>query len=37
MSGCPRIVDLSQVPNVPFAWVGEHVYAAIRGCSVKVA
>jgi hypothetical protein len=20
---------------VPFAWVDEHVYAAIRGCSVK--
>ena len=28
-------VDLSTIPTVPFAWVGEHVYAAIRGCSVK--
>ncbi|MBZ5622890.1 MAG: hypothetical protein LAQ69_29765 [Acidobacteriia bacterium] len=31
----PRIVDLAQVPAVPWAWVDEHVYAAIRGCSVK--
>jgi hypothetical protein len=31
-----RTVDLSQVPAVPWAWVDEHVYAAIRGCSVKV-
>jgi hypothetical protein len=31
-----RVVDLTQVPAVPFAWVDEHVYAAIRGCSVKV-
>jgi hypothetical protein len=31
-----RIVDLTQVPAVPWAWVDEHVYAAIRGCSVKV-
>ena len=23
-------------PPVPWAWVDEHVYAAIRGCSVKV-
>ena len=29
-------VDLTQVPPVPWAWVDEHVYAAIRGCSVKV-
>src|SRR5438046_971232 len=29
-------VDLTQVPAVPWAWVDEHVYAAIRGCSVKV-
>jgi hypothetical protein len=36
MSGGPRIVDLTQVPAVPWAWVDEHVYAAIRGCSVKV-
>jgi predicted DNA-binding transcriptional regulator AlpA len=32
----PRSVDLAQVPAVPWAWVDEHVYAAIRGCSVKV-
>lgn len=31
-----RPVDLTQVPRVPWAWVDEHVYAAIRGCSVKV-
>ena len=31
-----RPVDLTQVPAVPWAWVDEHVYAAIRGCSVKV-
>jgi hypothetical protein len=31
-----RLVDLTQVPQVPWAWVDEHVYAAIRGCSVKV-
>jgi|ERR1051326_1616961 hypothetical protein len=36
MSGAPRLVDLTQVPAVPWAWVDEHVYAAIRGCSVKV-
>jgi hypothetical protein len=36
MSRSVRIVDLSQVPAVPWAWVDEHVYAAIRGCSVKV-
>ena len=36
MSCAPRSVDLSQVPPVPWAWVDEHVYAAIRGCSVKV-
>jgi hypothetical protein len=35
--GCVcRPVDLTQVPTVPWAWVDEHVYAAIRGCSVKV-
>ena len=32
----PRPVDLTQVPAVPWAWVDERVYAAIRGCSVKV-
>src|SRR5258706_12593660 len=31
-----RHIDLTQVPAVPWAWVDEHVYAAIRGCSVKV-
>jgi hypothetical protein len=36
MSGTLRRIDLSQVPAVPFAWVDEHTYAAIRGCSVKV-
>src|SRR6266404_5936607 len=36
MSSAPRIVDLTQVPAVPWAWVDEHIYAAIRGCSVKV-
>ena len=36
MSSVPRLVDLTQVPAVPWAWVDEHVYAAIRGCSVKV-
>ena len=36
MSSTPRLVDLTQVPAVPWAWVDEHVYAAIRACSVKV-
>jgi hypothetical protein len=36
MSTVPRVVDLVQVPAVPWAWVDERVYAAIRGCSVKV-
>jgi hypothetical protein len=31
-----RYVDLTQVPAVPWAWVDELVYAAIRGCSAKV-
>jgi hypothetical protein len=31
-----QTVDLTQVPAVPWAWVDEHVYAAIRSCSVKV-
>ena len=31
-----RPIDLTKVPAVPWAWVDEHVYAAIRGCSVKV-
>ena len=29
-------VDLSHVQPVPWAWVDERIYAAIRGCSVKV-
>ena len=36
MSSVPRPVDLTQVPAVPWAWVDERVYAAIRRCSVKV-
>lgn len=32
----PHRADLTNVPPVPWAWVDEHVYAAIRGCSVKV-
>src|SRR5207248_8174494 len=36
MSNIPRTVDLMQVPPVPWAWVDERVYAAIRGCSVRV-
>ena len=36
MSTVSRPVDLTQVPAVPWAWVDERVYAAIRGCSVKV-
>jgi hypothetical protein len=36
MSSTPRPVDLTQVPAVSWAWVDEHVYAAIRACSVKV-
>jgi hypothetical protein len=36
MGADSKIVDLAQVPAVPWAWVDEHVYAAIRGCSVKV-
>lgn len=36
MGSDARPIDLTQVPAVPWAWVDEHVYAAIRGCSVKV-
>jgi len=36
MSCVSKAVDLTRVPSVPWAWVDEHVYAAIRGCSVKV-
>jgi hypothetical protein len=36
MSRDPRLIDLRHVPPVPWAWVDEKVYAAIRGCSVKV-
>jgi hypothetical protein len=32
----PEVVDLTKVSSVPWAWVDERVYAAIRGCSVKV-
>jgi hypothetical protein len=35
MSTPAKRIDLTQVPAVPWAWVDEHVYAAIRGCSVK--
>lgn len=28
-----RLVDLTQVPSVSWAWVDEHVYAAILGCT----
>jgi hypothetical protein len=35
MSSVPRPVDLKLVPGVPWAWVAERIYAAIRGCSVK--
>ena len=31
-----RMPDLREVPNVPWAWVDEHVYARIRGCSVQL-
>lgn len=30
------MVDLTRIPSVPWAWVDERVYAAVRGCSVKV-
>jgi hypothetical protein len=36
MSSLPRIVDLTLVPPVPWSWIDERTYAAIRGCSVKV-
>jgi hypothetical protein len=36
MSSVPKIVDLAQVPAVPWAWVDERTYAAIRSCSVRV-
>jgi hypothetical protein len=35
MSANSRRLDLTEVPAVPWTWVDEHVYAAIRGCSVK--
>jgi len=34
MSGVTRVVDLAHVPGVPWAWVDEHVYGAIRGFAV---
>jgi hypothetical protein len=36
MSISSHPVDLTQIPPVPWQWVDEHVYAAIRGCSAKV-
>jgi hypothetical protein len=36
MSSAPEVVDLTKVAPVQWAWVDERVYAAIRGCSVKV-
>ena len=36
MSRVSQPIDLTQVPAVPWAWVDEHIYATIRGCSVKV-
>jgi hypothetical protein len=36
MSAGASSVDLTQIPPVPWAWVDERIYAAIRGCSVKV-
>ncbi len=36
MSQIKQPIDLTQIPAVPWAWVDERVYAAIRGCSVKV-
>jgi hypothetical protein len=36
MGSATKPVDLTRIPAVPFAWVDEHVYAAVRGCSVKV-
>ena len=36
MNSSPRSIDLTHVPAVPWAWVDEHVHAAIRGCSAKV-
>ena len=31
-----RMPDLREVPNVPWAWVDEQIYARIRGCSVQL-
>jgi hypothetical protein len=36
MSSSVRLVDLTQIPPLPWAGVDENVYAAIRGCSVNV-
>jgi hypothetical protein len=36
LHGHSLVIDLAQVPPVPWAWVDERVYAAIRGCSVKL-
>jgi len=33
---CERpVLDLATIPTVPFAMVDEHIYATIRGCSIK--
>jgi hypothetical protein len=36
MSSISHPIDLAQVPVVPWVWVDEQVYAAIRGFSVKI-
>jgi len=36
MSRIAQPVDLTKIVAVPWSWVDEHVYAAIRSCSVKV-
>ena len=37
VSATARRIDLSIIPNVPFAWVDEQTYAAICGCSIKTS
>lgn len=36
IQGAAQPGDLAHVPPVPWAWVDERVYAAVRGCSVRV-
>jgi hypothetical protein len=36
MNSVRQPVDLTRIHFVPWAWVDEHVFAAIRSCSVKV-